>query len=85
MVWSTYWHWNESFSNGDRNARKGQMLDVLKFSLQAWPSYQPVDVSEEHSDEGGMETPVWVAFPGKTHFGIFWVTFPGKPLLAYFG
>ena len=60
---STYWYWNESYSNGDRNAWKKH---VLKLSLQAWASYQPVDVSEEHSDEGGVETPVWVAFSGKT-------------------
>ena len=44
-----------------RNARRGP----FQFLLQAWPRHKPVDVSEEHSDEGGLETSVWVAFPGK--------------------
>ena len=31
---------------------------------QAWSCYKSADVLEEHSDEGCMETPVWVAISG---------------------
>ena len=40
---------------------------MLQSILPSNVTDKSVDVSEEHSDEGGLEAPVWVALSG-----IFW-------------